>query len=388
MNTTSRPRVAALDVARGIAIAGTLATNIWIFSHVGGLIGYLNQPTSLGAPGWQQGAERFGMALANGKFLGLLTIMFGIGLAIQAESARRRGHPWPGGYPVRAALLFAEGLLHYLLIAEFDVLMGYAVVSLLVARLVVAAPRIQRGWMIVCAAVHTALVLLGTWGLAIAGPEEPRPLAPNPYRDGSWWDLVEFRIDNLLLFRLEPVAIFTLSVAMFLAGAWLWRSGVFDERGLRLRRGLIVVGAVAAVADLTLAMLWPPSILVCRYLLAPVVAFGLLALIAQLVRTGRGWWSRRAADVGRVALSAYILQNLICGFLFQGWGIGLNAMPPTHRLPVTVAVQLGVVALLAAAAYAWNRRFGRGPVEWVWHRAADRIAAGLGLGRQHPVEEV
>jgi uncharacterized protein len=57
----------------------------------------------------------------NGKFLALL---FGIGLELQYQSARRRGTPWPGWYLWRAALLFVEGLLHYLLVFEFDVLMS------------------------------------------------------------------------------------------------------------------------------------------------------------------------------------------------------------------------------------------------------------------------
>ena len=34
-------RIGVLDVARGIAILGTLATNIWIFTDPGGIIGYL-----------------------------------------------------------------------------------------------------------------------------------------------------------------------------------------------------------------------------------------------------------------------------------------------------------------------------------------------------------
>jgi uncharacterized protein len=65
--------------------------------------------------------------LANGKFLGMLTLMFGVGLELQRRSARRRGRPWPGRYPWRASLLFLDGLLHYLLVVEFDILMGYAV---------------------------------------------------------------------------------------------------------------------------------------------------------------------------------------------------------------------------------------------------------------------
>ena len=46
-------RIAALDVLRGVAILGTLATNIWIFTDPAGLLGYLLGGTG-GAPpaGW------------------------------------------------------------------------------------------------------------------------------------------------------------------------------------------------------------------------------------------------------------------------------------------------------------------------------------------------
>ncbi len=125
-STTRQQRILALDVARGIAILGTFAANVWIFTDPAGIVGYL---ASIGTDPWPQ---RILMQLAQGKFLGLLTLMFGIGLAVQAASAQRAGRPWPGGYRVRAALLFVDGMVHYLLVAEFDILMGYALTSMLV----------------------------------------------------------------------------------------------------------------------------------------------------------------------------------------------------------------------------------------------------------------
>ena len=47
--------------------------------------------------------------VTDGKFIGLLTIMFGIGLEIQRQSAIRRGEKWPGRYPWRAGLFEERG---------------------------------------------------------------------------------------------------------------------------------------------------------------------------------------------------------------------------------------------------------------------------------------
>jgi uncharacterized protein len=102
------------------------------------------------------------------------------------------------------------------------------------------------------------------------------------------------------------------------------------------------------------------------------VALGVLALVAELsLRRGTGGWiARRAREVGRVALSAYILQNLLAGALFYGWGFGLAEGTAAWRVPVTVAAFVVLTAVIVLLAHLWLRRFALGPVEWLWKRAA------------------
>lgn len=365
-------RLAALDVLRGIAILGTLGTNIWIFTNAEGLLGYFahsDEPD--GAWLW---AERFLQQLAQGKFLGLLTIMFGIGLAIQQRSAVKSGRRWPGGYPIRAGLLFLDGLLNFFLVAEFDVLMGYAVTGLVVAFVLATSPKAQRRWLIVAASIHVTMLSLLAVAMAFApaGDAPARdPLDPNPYADGSFWDLVVFRWEHLLVFRLEPILIFPMSIALFLLGARLYRAGVFLPEGARIRKRLMIIGfAVAAPLDLALGMIGGDLIVFTRYGLAPFVAMGILALVAELYvrRPAPGLVGRRFAEVGRMALSCYILQNLVAGAICYGWGLGLaELVSPNARVPFTVGVYLLVSALMLVFAHLWLRRFERGPVEWLWN---------------------
>ncbi|MGV9673697.1 DUF418 domain-containing protein [Nocardia sp. NPDC003482] len=375
----SAARLPALDVARGIAILGTLGTNVWILTHPAGFIGYLegaDRPE--GAWLW---IERVLQQLAQGKFLGLLTIMFGIGLAIQRGSAVRAGRAWPGGYPWRAGLLFLDGLVNFVFVAEFDVLMGYAVTGAVVAVLLATSERAQRRWLLGPAAVHVAVLTLVTLAITLAPQGDPaprRPLDPNPYADGSFWDLAVFRLANAGLFRLEPAFIFPMSIALFLVGARLFRAGLFEPRGARLRRRLLILGlAVAAPLDLALGLWDGDLVLLTRYGTAPIVALGLLALIAETYarRPRTGWAGRRLAEVGRVALSCYILQNLVTSALCYGWGLGLAArVSPNERVPFTVGIYLLVCALMMVFAHAWLRRFARGPVEWLWHKGYRLLA--------------
>lgn len=377
-------RLPALDVLRGIAILGTLGTNVWIFTNSSGLFGYIardDEPTGV----WLW-VERFLQQLTQGKFLGLLTIMFGIGLAIQQRSAARGGRPWPGKYPWRAGLLFLDGLLNFLFVAEFDVLMGYALTGLVVAFVLATSPKAQRRWLVIAATIHTAMLTLLAIGMVYAANSDtvqqdsnvPRTLDPNPYADGSFWDLVLFRIDHALVFRLEPIFIFPMSIALFLLGARLFRAGVFEPEGAGIRKWLMIIGfVIAAPVDLTMGMRGGDLILFTRYGIAPFVALGILGLVAEIYtrRPAPGFVGRRFAEVGRMALSCYILQNLVAGAICYGWGLGMAGLVSAQaRTPFTIAVYLIVSACMLVFAHLWLRRFDKGPVEWMWNASYRALA--------------
>ncbi|MDC3724423.1 MULTISPECIES: DUF418 domain-containing protein [unclassified Rhodococcus (in: high G+C Gram-positive bacteria)] len=366
-STTRQQRILALDVARGIAILGTFAANVWIFTDPAGFVGYLD---SIGTDPWPQ---RILMQLAQGKFLGLLTLMFGIGLAVQAASAQRAGRPWPGGYRVRAALLLVDGLAHYLLVAEFDILMGYALTSMIVCGLVISSRRVRLWVAGTAVAVHalavTALVV------ALAGspsnPETPE------LTTATWWDMVVFRVDNAVAFRAEVIFVIPMTVALFLTGAALYSAGLFDSRGAVLRRRLMVIGAIAAPLDLAVGLFGGAAgVFAARYGIAPFVALGLLAWIAHFYidRSTTGTVGTACERIGRTALSCYILQNIVASVLCYDWGLGLaKAVDPDMRVPFTIAVYITVGAVMVVGSRWWLGRFRQGPVEWVWRASYERL---------------
>lgn len=375
--TPPAQRLRSLDVLRGLAILGTLGTNIWLFTNPYGMLGYLAAPIPPGTPAGWAAVGHVLQQLAQGKFLGLLTLMFGIGLEIQRRSAVRRGRRWPGRYPWRAALLLLDGLLHYVLVVEFDVLMGYAVTGAVVAYLVVTSERTQRIWMIVTGSVHV-LVISALTVLLIARPGTAGypPMATNTYADGSWWDMLLLRVSNPGIFRLEPVLITGYSIFMFLLGARLLRAGVLEPGGSILRRRLMIIGAVGFVVDFVIQVAGGgDGVLFGRYTTAALVSLGLLAVVTEIVlRTRAGWFSRRLEQIGRMALSSYVAQNLIASIFCYGWGFGLaTRMPGAWRVPGTMIIFAATAVLIAAFAAAWQLHFSRGPVELAWTWCYDKI---------------
>ncbi|HEU0087150.1 MAG TPA: DUF418 domain-containing protein [Pseudonocardiaceae bacterium] len=364
-------RIEVLDVLRGMAILGTLGTNIWLFTDpLGPAVVFSGLPSTDSATDTVATVLRF---LTNGKFLALLTLLFGVGLELQYQSARRRGTPWPGRYLWRAALLFVEGVLHYLLVFEFDVLMSYAVTAMIVAWLIGRSDRAVRAWMIAMGALHVGVVGLLTVALVAAPPSTS--VTPVSFPTGSWTAQVADRIALAGLYRAEAVFIIPLGIVLFLAGSRLLRAGALadDDTGRRIRRGLIAVGlGVAAPVNLLTGFAGPDWFLVDRYLLPPIVAAGLLGLVTTLVyRLGAvpGLLRTGTNAVGRSALSCYVFQNLVASVLCYGWGLGLAARFAELRPWWVIAAWAGICALFMALAVGWLRRFDRGPLELAWHWA-------------------
>ncbi|MFB9464236.1 DUF418 domain-containing protein [Streptomyces cinereospinus] len=378
----SRPvpggRLPLLDVLRGVAILGTLMTNVWIFATPGSEWTYL-QGAPMADP-WTEPVEALFRFLADGKFLSLLTVLFGVGLAIQYDSAWRHGTPWPRGYRPRALFLLAEGTLHFVLVFGFDVLMGYAVTALLVARLLVCSERVRRGVTWLAVSLHLAVMSLITAALVTDGsaPDRASARSVELYARGSWPEQIAFRLENAVALRMEPVLSFGLLVFLFLLGVRLYRAGAFAPtgRGRRLRTRMAVWGlGVGVPCNAALTLGGEDFFFLGRYVAAPLVALGYLGLIGVVLDRGRlpAAVVHGLSSVGRTALSSYVLQNVLCALLCYGVGLGLaERFGPDGGPWWVMAMWTLVCALLVVGSTLWLRRFPHGPLESVQRWALRR----------------
>ncbi|MEU3352919.1 DUF418 domain-containing protein [Streptomyces sp. NPDC037389] len=382
-------RLPLLDVLRGAAVLGTLMTNVWLFTGPAAEWGVVSGGTGgdgatlhgpLSEPSLSAAAESVFRFLADGKFLSMLTMLFGVGLAIQFASASTRGQPWPGRYRWRALFLFAEGTVHFVLVFAWDVLMGYAVTALLVARLLARSERVRRTAMWVAGGLHLSVMALLTLGTMAAGTggdgDGPDPRVVDLYAHGDYLDQIAFRLQNAIALRMEPVLSFGLLVFLFLLGVRLFRAGAFadDEAGRRLRARMLRWGlGVGLPLNAAASLGGTDFFLLGRYVAAPVVAIGYLGLIGVLLDRrrnrghgrGRGRVAAGLGSVGRMALTCYVAQNVLCVLACYGIGLGLAdrfaGSGPWWVMGLWAAVGL----VLVAGSTLWLRRFAHGPLESV-----------------------
>ncbi|SEM86219.1 uncharacterized protein SAMN04489762_1229 [Terribacillus saccharophilus] len=182
-------RIALIDILRGIAILGTLGTNIWIFAHLGDLK-YITTTDFTSWSSMDDILRLFVLFVFNGKLLGILTIMFGVGMEIKYRQSIRHNKTWIGIYKWVILFLMVEGFLHYVLIMEYDVLMSYAVTAGIIAVILKRGERVMKRALWIAGAIHLGLLVLiftsMLFGSAFSMVSSPELLAI--YAEGTWLD--------------------------------------------------------------------------------------------------------------------------------------------------------------------------------------------------------
>ncbi|WP_044641211.1 DUF418 domain-containing protein [Risungbinella massiliensis] len=375
-------RIPLLDILRGFAILGTLGTNIWIFAHLGD-ISYL---FTIDHAIWWESVQDFlrlvVLFLVNGKLLGLLTMMFGVGLELKYQQSLRKGTAWPGVYLWTSLFLLMEGLIHFTLVMEYDILMSYAVTAIIVSFIIKGGDKLIKRAMIITGTFH-AVVMLYILGVSIYFGSGVMLLGDmdytvSLYQNGTWIEQIQARLENFLPLRSEAIFVIPMNIFLFLAGIRLMRSGSFssDETGKRIRNKMLWIGLGIGI-PLNLLTFVPGGVFdfPVRYLFAPVLSIGYIALIAKMVEINeRLWLWSRFEDIGKMALSCYVTQNILASFIFYGWGLGLGGK--VNSL-MTIGIWLLISILQMIFAMFWLRRFKFGPMEF-----ARRYFTGMMIGKK------
>lgn len=367
----NRERIRLLDILRGFAILGTLGTNIWIFAHLGDLSYIFTVQHNEWWASIEDFIRMFVLFIVNGKFLGMLTILFGVGLEIKYQQAMRKNMLWPRYYVWTACILLLEGFLHFVLVMEYDILMSYGLTAIIVAFIVKRGDTAIKKAMYGFGSFHVLMILLIFLGTVIGQTSganiqligDMTHVVPL-YQEGTWFEQVQYRLEQFWVLRSEVIFVISMNVFLFLLGVRLMRAGAFadSENGRRIRAKLLRLGLMIGL-PLNLLLFIPGGLFdfPVRYLFAPVLALGYIALIAMWVERTKSLWIWSGLErIGKMALSCYVFQNVVCSFLFYGWGLGLGG-----QLSAVMVVCMWVMVSILQLAFAslWLRKCKLGPME-------------------------
>lgn len=418
-------RVNSIDVLRGVAVLGMLGGNIVLFSWP---VQINFDPNLLpGVTPWDVAFFVIKQILFDTKNGTIFAMLFGAGLVLMDIRARSRGIALAPLYLKRMFWLLLIGLVHAYFIWEGDVLTAYAFCGVLLMRLRRFSPRTLLA-VTVSVMAFSGLFLYGMGVVMRALKPTMERFAARLGDSTSAFD-VEFRKATRELEELDrrptpaeirqqittyrstyraiikhrapilleaqtigfPTGIFSIVAPRVILGMALMKWSVFSAR--RSRRFYLVMlvggyGVGLCLLGLELRQTFSGGFSILEtsfgalYLLKMyggiAIALGHVAVVMLICRAGIFFEARRRlAAVGRMALSVYLADSIVCTTLFYGYGAGLFG---AVHFPGLAAIVASLWAVQLAVCPYWMDRYQFGPAEWLWR--------SLAYGKPQPLRRV
>jgi len=413
-------RYVVMDVLRGFALFGVLAANMRGFNFPLALYGVPDKYFPSRVDVWVQALLD---VFISAKFYTLFAFLFGLGFAIQMTRAQARSGKFPWFYLRRLGALALFGLVHGICIWNGDILLSYAIGGFWLFWFRNAKRKTVGIWASCLWGLMFLLLLTiwilprtnihGSFGFTAGTPATAQAAAPQTIavyahahlfgvvRETAWlwagghppsrmhpWQWLQGSLPQTALLG-------TISVAIFLLGLWVWRRGILQELqawrprlarvcAVTLPLGLALSVTVEAANHLhtvhaKIPTMWDLLLQYAAVYHVPILACGYATAVVLLFTSAK--WSGAVAwlaPVGRMALTNYLTQSVVCVAFYSGIVTGLYGRVGPAWDMVAAFVLYGAQVLFSRW---WLGRYRFGPVEWLWRamtygkRPRMRIAA-------------
>ena len=363
-------RVELIDSLRGFSLLGILIVNMLNFQYD------YDFEKMFDSSFWGQ---EFGVyvteILFQGSFYPIFSFLFGYSFIKLIESTKARGLNTNAIVVRRGFGLIVLGMLHYIFIWNGDILLYYGACTFFLMMFLSSRIKTMLIWSGVLGAL--SLVIVPYMMKLVYGTDE---LLTDVYAKGAYGDILLSRItveDDMLIvtiilaivsITLMPILGFlfgTISVGPFaLLGMAIGKKGHLTEedRGMAYRRGwvwMIVVGLALKCATFIDAP-WSEFVMILG---GYVLAIGYIqAFIVFYYSKAAQGLKRLLAGLGRLSLSNYLAQSIICTTIFYSYGLGLFGQMGSM---FGLLLALGLYTAQLFISYLYLKKWRRGPVEWL-----------------------
>jgi uncharacterized protein len=336
------------------------------------------------------------------KFYSTFSFLFGMGMALQYARAQEKGQRFAPFYLRRMFVLLLVGLVHAYLFWVGDILIMYSVLgTVLLIFFRNRRPKTLLVWTVIFLVVPLLLniALFGLSSLSSLAPEGEEMMtqifdeqtramtaaasqADLAYSTGTFAEVTQQRVEEMkYVFTTWPFMGFNV-FAMFVLGLYAGKRKLYENstENVALWRKVWIWGLIIGVtgnliyvvAGVGTSRMIPSTKLLIslagQTFGAPALALFYMTSLALLFQ--REKWQPRLMPltyVGRMALTNYLLQTVICTTLFYGYGFGLYG-----KIGITTGILLTIVIYVLQIPFSkwWLSHYRFGPMEWLWRSAS------------------
>ncbi|TLX74704.1 DUF418 domain-containing protein [Labilibacter sediminis] len=323
--------------------------------------------------------------LFSGKSYGMFAVLFGLTFFIQSNNQTKKGKSFNGRFAWRMFLLFGFGILNSVFF-QGDILTIYAVLGLFLIPFRYMGNRVMlfTASILLLLPVEICHLIQGIIDsdMIMSNPESwtyfgkmSEYITGDSFLETAWGNLTNGKT-AVLLWNKENGRFF-LILSYFLFGLLTGRKHLFNEsnQSKYFWKRALVIAAIAFIplfiVKLNLgqwvdskAILRPLRIMISTWSNAAFMVFLIAGFYLLFYLTGLRKILNYFSAFGKMSLSNYIIQSVLGGFIYYGFGLGLYQYTGS-----TYAVLIGLVltVLLGLFCNWWGKRFKHGPFEAIWH---------------------
>lgn len=369
-----RERIVVLDIIRGLAIFGILLVNMPTFFAPFLYI----EPRKYWSSTIDLWSYNFVDIVAQASFYTLFSFLFGYGFVIFTKRLEEKQLSVPKYFSRRLVVLLLIGIFHAFIIWHGDILITYAIIGflLLLLRNLSSKTMVWTGILLLVipnALISLLLLVTVSLGLTDGVYEEFQIFAAQSlevYSSGTFLDITMQRIADWSFANVNAFIFIIFSILpMFLFGAALakakWLENMEENTGAFKKLWVIsVVGTLIFKLLPYYSTINEFTEYVQDIFGGPFHALFYFTSVVLLARNKT--WLKLLSPlryVGRMSLSNYLFQSIICTTIFYSYGFGLYGQI-TFTTGFIVCFLLFVIQIFISKW--WVNRFYYGPVEWLW----------------------
>ena len=377
-NEQTSQRVNVVDVLRGFAVCGIII--IHFLEHLNFYM--FPEQSRLDTAVWDTV-----FFLGSNKMYAIFALLFGFSCYIQHHNREKKGLDFRPRFAWRMLLLFLWGMAD-LLFFNGDILCTYAVLGLFLIPLVKAPDKVLFwvAFFLFLQPVELVYMVLGFVNPSMA----PMDLGIGPLwgvmtdacANGSILDVAStgHRLGLQLNFgwALENGRL-TQTLFLFVLGMLLGRRRLFLDEGSNLDfwKNVLAV-SISSFAVLQVAYMFVPEavsnaaasnslgILLKAWRNFAMMSFYVSGIVLLYYKTRAYVALGKLACIGKMSLTCYLLQSIIGGLLFYGWGLAFYKWS-VHS--ISFCLSLVFLVLLYFFCKWWTAHHRRGHLEELWSRA-------------------
>ncbi|GKU76374.1 DUF418 domain-containing protein [Paenibacillus sp. L3-i20] len=375
MKTTTANRQTLVDILRGVSLLGILLANVVLFQYGAGIVDFEMFDLSE----WDKNVDSVMDVLIHGSFVPIFTFLFGFGIFKMKENLEARGQKWRLVIIRRCIMMLGLGFLHFYFLWQGDILRLYGFLGLLLFGFLA---RKSRTVLIGSIIGYVVLIIIGLSLNLLTTDQlkEKRELTITQlieseipvFSSGTYWEIFHHSgpdsAEQLSMSAVTVLQILLLpfgSLTMFLLGIYAAKRSWFTQPETKRRRygrGALLFLPLGLLIK-TLHGMWPDSIFggITEYIGPITLAIGYLFTFAWIlsgVKNKKLLYPFEA--VGKLSLTNYLMQSVICTTIFYGYGFGYYGK---LGLTAGIGIALVIYALQLLFSVLYLKYFKMGPVE-------------------------